>query len=415
MTRIRLRTGRRSVRLRLTLSYAGLFVVSSAVLLALNYGLLYQSLYSPVHSTPAATTPPTKPGTDADALFIAGLDPTTRAAIMRAFAARATPPNHVEDAIRAQERNSTLVNAAETSAVALGVMAVVALGLGWLFAGRMLRPLNTLTTAARHISSDHLDERIALDRPPDELKELADTFDAMVARLESSFTSQRRFIANASHELRTPLAIARTSVEVVLAKRHPDTEQWEAMACRVLAATGRAERLLDGLLALARSDRAINAREPHDLAVAAATALADIDQQADAAGLDIRSELRPAPVTGDPALLDRLVANLVDNAIRYNRPGGWVTVHSGTEDGRSVVRIRNSGPVLPAEQVDRLFEPFHRLGQNRTGSTAGSGLGLAIVRSIVQAHQGTVHASTPTDGGLAIEVSLPSSDSALSC
>ncbi len=300
-------------------------------------------------------------------------------------------------------RDQTLLDTAQTSAIALAVIAVAGLGVSWVVAGRMLRPLRTLTAATRRISQDRLHERVALTGPQDELKELADTFDAMVTRLEASFASQRRFVADAAHELRTPLAIVRTGAEVHLAKRHATAEQWAAMARRALTATGRAERLLDGLLALARSDSGAIAAEPHDLAVAAAAALADADPEAETAGLTVTADLRPAPVTGDPVLLDRLVSNLVDNAVRHNAPGGWVAVTTGPG---GTVTVRNGGDPVPPAELDRLFEPFQRMAPGSTG------LGLAIVRSIVRAHGGTVVASPNPGGGLTVTVTVPQPSSA---
>jgi signal transduction histidine kinase len=301
------------------------------------------------------------------------------------------------------------VDTAVTSAAALAVAAIAGLGISWIMAGRMLRPLRTLTATTRRISTDRLDERISLTGPHDELKELADTFDDMVNRLEASFAGQRRFVADAAHELRTPLAIVRTGAEVQLAKRDSTPQQWAAMAQRTLTATGRAERMLDGLLTLARSDGGILAKEPYDLATAAAAALGDADDEAEGAGLTVTADLRPAPVHGDPALLDRLVSNLVDNAVRHNRPGGEVLVVTEKGDRGAVVTVRNSGEPVPEAEVDRLFEPFQRLTPHRTagiGST-GLGLGLAIVRSIVRAHGGTVTAAPNPDGGLTAQVTFP--------
>ncbi|MDG6106719.1 HAMP domain-containing protein [Dactylosporangium aurantiacum] len=380
-----------SIRLRLTVVYAVVLVVACAALLALNYWLLYHSLYDNIHDPSPAE--------------LAKL--------------RAAPPGMVPEAgekLRAAEldaalvarlRRQTLLSTAGTSAIGLLVTAVIGLGISWVVAGRMLRPLRTLTATTRRISEDRLHERIALTGPRDELRELADTFDEMVGRLESAFTSQRRFVADAAHELRTPLAIVRTGAEVQLAKRHSSPEQWQAMAERVLVATGRAERMLDGLLALARSDSGVIAAEPHDLAPAAAAALGDIDDEVERAGLSVTTDLRPAPVTGDPALLDRLVSNLVDNAVRHNQTGGRVEVTTAGAAGSAVLVVRNTGERIPPAEVSRLFEPFQRLAPERAAGARSTGLGLAIVRSIVHAHDGTVTASPNPDGGLTVTVTLP--------
>ncbi|GAA4557754.1 sensor histidine kinase [Planotetraspora kaengkrachanensis] len=380
----------RSIRLRLTLVYSVVLVATCAALLGLNYALLYQSLYRNIHG-------PTPDEVKAAFIDQPAGDPKVMAM-------------HRDDAEIARLRAETLLNTAGTSAIALGITAMVGLGVSWVVTGRMLRPLRTLTAATRRISQDRLDERVALTGPRDELKELADTFDEMVARLEASFNSQRRFVADASHELRTPLAIVRTGAEVLLAKRESTHEQWEAMAHRMLTATGRAERLLDGLLALARSDSGVIADKPHDLAIAAATALSEADEEAESAGLSMTSDLRSAPVVGDPVLLDRLVRNLVDNAIRHNHPGGWIHVGTGRRDGEAVVTVRNSGDAVPPAEVDRLFEPFQRLTSDRTASSRSTGLGLAIVRSIVHAHDGTVTAAPNAEGGLAVTVTLRARD-----
>ncbi|MBP2706113.1 HAMP domain-containing protein [Microbispora sp. RL4-1S] len=390
---MRPRLRRPSIRLRLTLVYAVVLVATCAALLALNYALLYQSLYDNINRPPAAEMQAAASSLPANA--------------DRALADVKIRSYWIEQAQIDRLRAETLLGTAGTSAIALAITAMAGLGVSWIVAGRMLKPLHTLTAAARRISQDRLHERVALTGPGDELKELADTFDEMVARLEASFTSQRRFVADASHELRTPLAIVRTGAEVLLAKRESTIAQWEAMGRRVLTASGRAERLLDGLLALARSDSGVIAHEAHDLAIAAAGALSEADGEAERAELTIATELRPAPVAGDPVLLDRLVRNLVDNAIRHNHPGGRIEVVTGSRDGESVVTVRNSGDAIPAAEVDRLFEPFQRLTSDRTASSRSTGLGLAIVRSIVHAHHGTVIAAPNAGGGLAVSVTLP--------
>ncbi|GAA3830908.1 ATP-binding protein [Sphaerisporangium flaviroseum] len=382
-----------SIRLRLTLVYAVVLVATCAGLLALNYALLYQSLYDNIHDpTPAEMAAMIEDPPQA-------ADPSALEQKVSAY--------RIDQAVIARLRADTLLNTAGTSAIGLGVTAMLGLGVSWVVAGRMLRPLRTLTAATRRISQDRLHERVALTGPRDELKELADTFDEMVARLEASFSSQRRFVADASHELRTPLAIVRTGAEVLLAKRESTPAQWEAMAHRVLTAADRAERLLDGLLALARSDSGVIAREPYDLAVAAAVAVSEADDEAERAGLNVTTDLRPVPVDGDPVLLERLVRNLVDNAIRYNRPGGWIDVTVGGLEDRAVVTVRNSGDDIPPAEVDRLFEPFQRLVSDRVAGSRSTGLGLAIVRSIVHAHDGTVTAAPNPEGGLTVAITLP--------
>jgi signal transduction histidine kinase len=281
------------------------------------------------------------------------------------------------------------------------------LGLGWVVAGRVLRPLQRITATAKRLSERTLDQRIALDGPDDELKELADTFDQMLMRLDAAFDSQRRFAANASHELRTPLAITRTEVDVALAD--PDTSQAElrAMAERVRDATGRSERLIEGLLTLARSEREPRLWEPVDMADAAAQALQHGRHADAAAGLRVVTRLGPAPVAGDPALLERMVANLVENAVRHNQPGGWLEVATGTDGGWAVVRVANGGRAIPPDRVESLFEPFCRLDVRVASPTRGAGLGLSIVRSVVRAHGGHTTARARPGGGLEVTVRLP--------
>jgi signal transduction histidine kinase len=393
---VRPRWPRPSIRLRLTLVYAVVLVVACAGLLALNYVLLYRSLYrdidAPSRSDMAALASDPPPGV-----------PAKENDKVRAYFS--------EEARTDQLRADTLVDTAGTSAVALAVTALVGLGACWLVAGRVLRPLRTLTATTRRISSDRLHERVALAGPRDELRELAATFDEMVARLEASFASQRRFVADASHELRTPLAVIRTGAEVMLAKPQGTVDDWQAMAHRALTATGRAERLLDALLALARSDSGVIVREPHDLAAVAATAVSESDDEADRAGVEVTTNLRPVQVEGDAVLLDRLVRNLVDNAIRHNRRDGRVTVTTGRVGAHAVVTVDNTGDVIPADAVERLFEPFQRLAAHRPAGARSTGLGLAIVRSIVRVHAGTVTATPNADGGLTVTVSLPVSGS----
>jgi signal transduction histidine kinase len=381
-----------SIRVRLTLTYAVVLVGTCAALLALNYAMLYHSLYARIGAPTGAeltmmVNDPPEQG-----------DPAKVRALLD------------EQARITKLRHDTLLHTAGTSVAALVVTAVAGLGISWIVAGRMLRPLQTLTSAARRISHDRLDERIALTGPHDELRELADTFDEMVARLQASFNSQRRFAADASHELRTPLAIVRSGTEVLLSKRQTTIAQWEAMGRNALTATVRAERLLDGLLALARSDSGVLAHEPHDLAAAAAVAVSEADGEADSVDLTVTTDLRPAPVDGDPVLLERLVRNLVDNAIRYNHPGGWIEVTTSGVADRAVVTVRNSGEAISLTDVDRLFEPFQRSDPNRVAGGRSSGLGLAIVRSIVRAHHGTVAALPNPNGGLTVTATLPARD-----
>jgi signal transduction histidine kinase len=280
-------------------------------------------------------------------------------------------------------------------------MTLLAAAAGWIVAGRILRPVHRLTAAARAASEQNLSERIALQGPRDDLRELADTFDTMLDRLDRAFTSQRHFIANASHELRTPLTVMRTVIDVVLAKIDPSPNELVSMAADVRHAVDHAERLIEALLVLARNDQARVLAEPLDLAAVAEDAL----EGRAANGATTTTTLDEAPVTGDVVLLERLVANLLDNAERYNITDGSIAISTTTDNSASMVRVINTGPVVPPDQVDRLFLPFTRL-DDRTRHD-GFGLGLALVSSIATVHGGTVHATAVSTGGLDITVRLP--------
>jgi signal transduction histidine kinase len=287
-----------------------------------------------------------------------------------------------------------------TSGIALGIMAFVSIGLGWLMAGRALRPVRTMSARARGISERNLHERLALDGPNDELKELGDTFDGLLGRLETAFESQRRFAANASHELRTPITLERTLVEVALADPHASIDSLRETCERVLAASEQQERLIESLLTLARSQRGLDRRE--DLDLGAITG--EIVQGLSSNGARLEFELGDARTTGDPALVERLVANLVDNALHYNQSHGWVRAWTGLRDGRPTLRVVNTGPVIRAEQAAGLAEPFRRLNGDRTGHKDGLGLGLSIVGAIASAHGADLHLTPRAGGGLEVEV-----------
>jgi signal transduction histidine kinase len=397
-----------TARLRLTLWYGGLFLLAGLVLVATSYLLLRQRLGPSTSGGVAAVFCRSSPDLVLCTQRSGGQAPA-------AGPTQATPDPDRGDHITGGQINAlrtTFVSAAmrtflQTMLLVLGLVALPSLGLGWVVAGRVLRPLQRITATAKRLSDRTLHQRIALQGPDDELKELADTFDRMLARLDTAFDSQRRFTANASHELRTPLAISRTEVDLALAD--PDTSPTElrAMAERVRDATDRSERLIEGLLTLARSEQEPRSRTPDDLAYAAAQALEHAGLRDGAAGLRMTTGLRPAPVEGDPALLDRMVANLVENAVRHNQPGGWLDVATGTSQGRAFVRVANGGHDIPADQVESLFEPFRRLDGRVASPTRGAGLGLSIVRSVARAHGGDAHALALPGGGLQVAVQLP--------
>jgi signal transduction histidine kinase len=393
------------VRLQLTLLYGGLFLLAGAALLAVNYALVSSRFTLPFHVE--VSPPGTRPLPGAGPGQGAGLLLTTR---VGGVIASAGSPAALES-VRQKLHTAAMSQLLTQSGIALGLMALASVGLGWLVAGRVLRPLQAITATARRLEGSTLHERINLQGPEDELKELADTFDQMLARLDTAFETQRRFVANASHELRTPLAIARTEVDVALADPEASPAELRAMAERVRGASERSERLIEGLLTLARSERQLRAREPVDLSLAAAEALSVARPEAERLGLRVSSVLGGAPVAGDRALLERLVANLIENAVRHNLAGGWLEVDTGLAGGRAVARVANGGRPVPPDQVAGLFEPFRRLGGDRTGSDRGAGLGLSIVRSVAAAHGGTACARALPGGGLEVTVEVPASRS----
>jgi signal transduction histidine kinase len=288
---------------------------------------------------------------------------------------------------------------------------VVSGGLGWVMAGRVLRPVRSITAAARRASERHLGERLALTGPKDELKELADTFDEMLERLDAAFAVQRRFVADASHELRTPLTVMRTAIEVTMAKPARTPEQLEAMAAKVARSAAQAEALIEALLTLAASEQAPASPELVDLATAAEDAVDSAAARAGQLGLHIDTDLAAAPAYGNRLLVERMVGNLVDNAVRHNIRGGWISIRTGTGDHQARFEITNSGPGVPEELVPALFEPFRRV-ETRTSVHDGTGLGLAIVRSIGTAHGARVEAHSLPAGGLGILVTMPLADAA---
>lgn len=302
---------------------------------------------------------------------------------------------------RASDSHQLLVD----SGIALAIVGLFALLTGWLVAGRMLRPIRTITRTARRISSTSLHERFALAGPEDELKELGDTLDDLFARLETAFEAQRRFIAHASHELRTPLTRERTLVQVALGD--PSTpDVWRTTGRELLASNREQEALIDGLLTLASSETGIDRQERIDLTDICGTVVSRLDLAANHVRVQLETALDPAPVDGDPGLIERLVANLVDNAVTHNVEGGRVHITTCTANGTAVLTVSNTGPVAATTEVDRLFQTFQRLDPRRTLHKNGHGLGLSIVRAIAAAHGATITAQPLPEGGLSISVAF---------
>jgi signal transduction histidine kinase len=294
-----------------------------------------------------------------------------------------------------------------SSVLGLAVMSAASLVVGWLVAGRVLRPLATMTATVRQISADDLHRRLAATGPDDELTELADTFDELLDRLERAFAAQRRFVANASHELRTPITLQRAAVEVALADPDATTASLRSTLQRVIRSAEHQERIIEALLVLARGQQGLTVREEIDLAALVAVALDErhsrryLTDESPVRQIRIDTELAPANIAGDRELLARLVANVLDNAVLHNVPDGWVRVSTSSDRGRVVLAVSNSGPVVPPDQVAGLLEPFRRLGTARTGSRGlGLGLGLSIVAAITDAHGGAIALHTRPEGGL---------------
>jgi signal transduction histidine kinase len=374
------RPPRRTVRLKLTLLYGGLFLISGASLLALTYLLVATGFPLTVRrETPLGGVP-------------FGIPEPSLAQVQAQGAAWRAGALH------------TLLT---QSGIALAIMTVLSIGLGWLLAGRVLRPLRTITATARRLSATSLHERLAMTGPDDELKELGDTFDSLLARLERSFEAQRQFVANASHELRTPLARQQTLIEVALADPVPSITALQTACRRALAASEEQERLIDALLVLAHSQRGLEHPQIVDVASITRAVLESRRADADRAALRVSIALSPAVALGDAQLVERLAANLVANAIRHNVPGGWVEVHSGVQAGGAVLSVANSGVLIPAGEVGRLFQPFQRLGAARTGHRDSTGLGLSIVNAVVLAHDAQVWARALAGGGLEVRVRFP--------
>ena len=387
----RLGLRRRGFRIYLTAVYGGLFLVSGAGLLALTYWLA-ATRFPVVGRSSGSSAAPGNPG-----LLPSALRTGVAAAQAQALATK-----------NADTRSLLMM-----SGVALAATTVVSVGLGWLVAGRMLRPLRLVTAAARRISASNLHERLAMAGPDDELKELADTFDGLLGRLERAFDAQRQFVANASHELRTPLARQRALVEAALDDTERTVASLERTCQRVLAASGQQERLIATLLSLAQAQRGLRQRKPFDLAAVVGDALDVLGPDARSRGLRVSAALNAAPVLGDTRLAERLAVNLVSNAISHNVPGGWIEIATGVRGGRATLSVANAGPVVPPTEVSRLFEPFQRLDSSRTAGHDGLGLGLSIVRAIAEIHDGQISAHALSGGGLDIQVRFPEIPSGL--
>lgn len=370
-----------TIRARLTLTYAGLFTLGGGALVLAMTIAFYHFIFQPL---PAASVP-------------GGLDPDHDHFI------------GLSDQIRDAAASRLLPFAVVLLLLVVAVSALV----GWWVAGRMLRPIAAITAAARSATDTTLHRRLNLSGPPDELRQLGDTFDQMLERLDAAFAAQRRFVADASHELRTPLALTRAAVEVTLAKpEEPSAEQWRSMARDVQLSTLSAQGLIEALLVLARSEQGVGDPQRDDLADLAAEALDQVAARGRARGLRLETVLDPAPLAGNLALLAIATANLLENAVRHNVDGGLLRVRSGPAGpGWVELVVLNDGPPVRPEAVESLFEPFHRGQPGRPQpESEGVGLGLSIVRAVARAHGGTVTARSRVEGGLVVTLRLPAAD-----
>jgi signal transduction histidine kinase len=392
------RRPRLTVRARLTLLYTGLFALCGAIVVAVSYALVAQV------AVPAQDKLLPVAGKAADSIVTKCEAQQLGAQPDKTLIAQCIASLQQQGALA--QHDLTLSLLLQYSLITLAVVIALAAVLGWILSGRALRPVHQITAAARAASEHNLSARVALSGPRDELRELADTFDAMLGRLQAAFEAQQRFIANASHELRTPLTVMRTTVDVVLDNPDSTAEDLRGMAVDLRAAVDRAEHLIGALLILARNERGLAVREEVDLA----TVAEDVLDMVSLGDIRLQPSLEPALISGDPVLAERLVANLVDNAARYNVEAGEVWVSTGTAGGACQLVVANTGPVVSAADAERIFAPFQRLG-DRT-SHDGVGLGLAIVASIAAIHGGRASATPRDGGGLVVTVAVPSASAA---
>ncbi|MER7189879.1 sensor histidine kinase [Streptomyces flaveolus] len=387
---------RPTIRIRLTLLYGGMFLIAGILLLSIIYLLAAQALNT-------GNEPLFKIVGGTDIKVASDKCPVVNNASNLSLSTFNAAISECID----HQRQVALDNLLSRSLLALLGLAVIAFAFGYAMAGRVLSPLGRITRTARAVAGSDLSRRIELDGPDDELKELADTFDDMLERLQRAFTAQQRFVGNASHELRTPLAINRTLLEVHLSDPNAPVEL-QQLGKTLLATNERSEQLVEGLLLLARSDNQIVERKPVDLAEVAGQAIDQVHAEAEAKGVRIKGDREPAVVQGNGVLLERIALNLLQNAVRYNvAEQGWVEVTTAVENGQAVLVVTNTGPVVPAYEIDNLFEPFRRLRTERTGSDKGVGLGLSIARSVARAHGGHIYAQPREGGGLVMRVTLP--------
>jgi signal transduction histidine kinase len=383
---------RRTVRLRLTLLYGGMFCACGVLLVAITYLLVR---YFPGHLLQVSRSGPLDSLRSDSATPLPALPSIAR---LQSEAQR--------DLV--SQRDSDLRQLLIWSVVALAATGAGSLVIGWLVADRVLAPLRTMTAATRRISQDNLHERLALPGPADELRELGDTIDALLARLEAAFDAQRRFVANASHELRTPLARIRTALDVAVGKPAPVPPQVMALDRKIREGLDRADRLMEGLLVLGRAEHGeLGQQAPVALPEIIDAALAELAADIAANRITVELDLVPLSVPGNPTLIGRMVENVIDNGVRHNHPDGWVRIALAGRGDRARLTVESSGEMLDPSQVQELARPFRRLRADRTGSARGAGLGLSIVAAIATAHNGTLALHARDHGGLRLVIELP--------
>jgi signal transduction histidine kinase len=388
--RLLARLPRRTVRFRLTLLYGGLFLVAGSAVLALTYVLV-------AHATGRSTLVENIDGTPR----ITHSDNAAATLVPRGVNSQLQQLRHQVAQQRAADQHQLLVQ----SGIALGAATLLAFAVGWFVAGRVLRPLRAMTCSAQQISQHNLHERLAVHGPDDEVKELADTIDGLLGRLETAFDAQRRFIANVSHELRTPLTWERALAEVSLADPEATPETLRGTIQELIVSGQDQERLIDALLTLATSERGLDRHDPVDIAALAGEVLRQRQDQMPG-DVELHADLAETWTAGSPELLKRLIANLVDNAVRYNYAGGYLAVSTSAREDRVLLTISNTGPMIKAGDIDRLLRPFERLTRERTGHRDGHGLGLSIVAAIATAHGADLSVKPRRAGGLHVAVSL---------
>ena len=391
-----LRLPPRTARLRLTLLYSGLFLISGTCVLVVVYVLV-------AGGSPIAVQPAHARASFPARVFVA---PGQLSAVPVPGSVGRDLGSQIHDTVVAQHA-ADLGRLLAVSWLVLAVSALASALLGWFAAGRVLRPLRAIATTARTISAGNLHERLALAGPEDEFKQLGDTLDDLLERLEASFEAQRRFVANASHELRTPLTVERTLLQVALADQDATADALRATCEELLVCGAEHERLLEALLTLASSDRGLDHREPIDLSTLTARVVQTEHPEIERRSLQVETSLAPARTAGDPALIERLVANLIDNAVSHNVDHGQVEIRTETDAGAAVLTVTNTGALVAPSVIDGLFEPFRRLGGRSSDSNGHFGLGLSIVRAIGNAHDATLTVHPLPGGGLAITVRFP--------